>query len=332
MSDKLKSIYSVEVFSVGTWNGDAYTESDLDEMVTGFNENKATLQPPLKLGHNKGQELLQSDGLPAAGWVGNLYRVGKKLMADFVDIPEKIYEILQKGAYKKVSAEIYWNIDVAGKEYSRLLAGVALLGADMPAVQTLNDILAMYAIKFDVKKLYTDETKKPNIKLYTFEGCDKMAEETKTEIEKLKEQNAKLAADLEKNKAEIEKVQEYSTADKKRIAELEQKSVQDALDRDVNELVISKVISPAMKEYVLEFLGDKKEYSIKEKKFTKAELLKEILKLHTEAKSVNTTEQTLAGEPIEKAKAKDAEIQKYMAEHKVDYSKAYRAVEKSKKA
>jgi hypothetical protein len=50
-------IKGVEIFAVGTWNGDVFTSQDLDEMVLAFDANKATLRPFLKLGHNEEQTL-----------------------------------------------------------------------------------------------------------------------------------------------------------------------------------------------------------------------------------------------------------------------------------
>ena len=100
---KLSNIKGVEVFSVGTWNGQTFTEQDLDKMVESFKETSATVRPFLKLGHDDDQKLLQKEGLPAAGWVGSLYRKGGKLLADFVDIPKKIMELIENKAYRKVA-------------------------------------------------------------------------------------------------------------------------------------------------------------------------------------------------------------------------------------
>lgn len=86
-------IQGVEIFSVGNWNGDDYTHDDLYEMVRAFDDNKVGARPHLKLGHDDKQELIQRDGMPAAGWIEKLYVVGDKLVADFSDIPKKIFEL-----------------------------------------------------------------------------------------------------------------------------------------------------------------------------------------------------------------------------------------------
>ena len=94
----LKQIKGVEIFSTGKWNGDNYTREDLEEMVLAFEETKAGARPYIKLGHDAKQKLLQADGMPAAGWIDRVYIKGEKLMADFVDIPGKIYALIEKKA------------------------------------------------------------------------------------------------------------------------------------------------------------------------------------------------------------------------------------------
>ncbi|HUV84407.1 MAG TPA: hypothetical protein VMV86_01795 [Methanosarcinales archaeon] len=142
-----KSTYDmkdVEIFSVGTWNGDSYTEKDLDDMVNSFEEIGKDIKPYVKLGHNKKQKMLQVDGMPAAGWIVNLKRKGEKLLADFSGIPKKIKELIEKKAYGRFSSEIYWNLNLNNKKHRRVLRAVALLGADTPAVSNLNDFINLY--------------------------------------------------------------------------------------------------------------------------------------------------------------------------------------------
>lgn len=130
------NLHGVEIFAAGTWNGDTYTEKDLDEMVTAFKE--VGFEPPLKLGHQ------EKDGQPAFGWIDRIYRQGKKLLADFKELPQKVYEALKRGNYKRVSAEIYWNYRKGEKVFPRVLKAVALLGGDIPAVTDLEAIGNLY--------------------------------------------------------------------------------------------------------------------------------------------------------------------------------------------
>lgn len=141
-----KTIEGVEIFAAGTWNGDHYTVEDLDEMARSFEDTKGAMKPYLKLGHTNKQKIAQADGLPAVGWIDKIRRVGTKLVADFVNVPKAIYDLIERRAYSRVSSEIYFNIDVMGRRFGKLLKAVALLGGDTPAVQNLKDIMALYSI------------------------------------------------------------------------------------------------------------------------------------------------------------------------------------------
>ncbi|MFA5761755.1 MAG: phage protease [Dehalococcoidales bacterium] len=155
MKEKLETvdIEDVEILAPGTWHSSTgvttFEDKDLDEIVKSFEEIKGNkeinYEPPVKLGHSANQKLLQEDGYPAAGWVSSLKKVGNKLLASFVGVPKKIAELIEAGAYKKVSSEIYTAYEIAGKKYGKALKAVSLLGADIPAVKTLNDIVAQYS-------------------------------------------------------------------------------------------------------------------------------------------------------------------------------------------
>ncbi len=152
---ELYTLQGVEIFASGTWNGNTYTEKDLDEIVRAFNETG--LKPPLKLGHDERQILANNSGMPALGWVKNVYRKGKKLLADIVDVPKRIYEAIKRGAYKKVSSEIFVNYTHNNKVYPYALKAVALLGADVPAVTSLADVEALYTAQGQKYITFTQE-------------------------------------------------------------------------------------------------------------------------------------------------------------------------------
>lgn len=358
----LKFIKGVEIFAAGEWNGDTYTTEDLDEMVRAFKETGKQWRPALKLGHSDNQTLLQSDGLPAAGWVGNLYRKGKKLLADFIDIPEKVYEMLKNGSYKRVSSEVYWNAKVNGGSYSRLLGAVALLGADMPAVTCLNDIFQMY--KKDCGEAHTYELDKKSFTIEIDKSDLESKGESKMTEQEEKDLKAKLAEAEKKNHSfteaqnakdkEIEALKKNSTDAQAKVLELTKQAEEAQVKADVAELSSSKLVTPAMKPYVTALLagpvGEKKEFSVsleakkdkagkevkaaEEKKFsTKAGLLKEILKLHAASVStVNVDENSVEGEVEleggEDEAALNEKIEKYAKDNKVSYKAAYKALAK----
>lgn len=141
-----ETLDNVEIFSVGIWNKDRYNEKDVKNLVQNFDELKDVVKPPAKIGHSERQEMLKKEGLPAAGWVDKLQMVGNKVVATFKDVPKVVKDLIDKKAYKRVSAEIYpkYKHPTTGKIYNNVLRAVAFLGADVPAVETLSDVLAWH--------------------------------------------------------------------------------------------------------------------------------------------------------------------------------------------
>lgn len=145
MADEIKTHeFDCEVFAVGTWNGDKYTDKDLDEICKNFETLKDVVKCPIKLGHNEKQMAdIMKDGQPALGWVKALRKSGNKLVATLTQVPEMVYRAIKAGLYKRVSSEIYMKYrDKAGNTLGKVYAGVALLGADIPAVDNLKDLTA----------------------------------------------------------------------------------------------------------------------------------------------------------------------------------------------
>jgi len=339
---ELQNIEGVEVFAVGEWNGDKYTEKDLDIMVKAFNETSKSWRPPLKLGHDANQTILQQDGLPAAGWISNLRRIGQKLVADLVDIPKKVFEVIKNKAYDTVSAEIHWNAEVDGNPYKRVLSAVALLGADLPAVTNLQRISDRFSFKgetryYTLKLNQNSNNKGAEMPEENKEKMEKALENEQGTVEALKAQVASLKAECEKLKKALEKKnekeEEMKEAEAKKentehVAEVKKLSEDnEALRKQIKEkdieasvasLLSEQLITKAMKPYVKELLDDeKKSYSIKiekeEKEFSKEGLLKEILQLK-KAAEVNLDENSEAGK-------KNAEDEKDLIEKVSAYAK-----------
>ena len=310
-------IQGVEIFSAGTWNGDEYSLNDLKGMVDVFEMHKKAVRPFLKLGHDENQQLLQNDGLPAAGWIDRVYIVGEKLLADFIDIPKKVFELIQNKAYRKVSSEIYWNLKIGDIVHKHMLGAVALLGADTPGVMNLNDILGMYKKQgFEELKTYAvlDEVDTRTYQITAnLQGEDSMSTEERAKLE------ADLKAEQEKAAAqgtELDVLKLFKAEAEKKSLEMQgeiekfRKEASDAkLAKYIADLKSEKLITPAMEPLMVEFLGpDKKEYTLADKQVSKEDLLKELLKLHSVASTVNLEENSVVGKP--EAKDKDAELEK----------------------
>ena len=182
----------IEIFAVGTWNGDTYTVDDLNHMVDAF--GKIGFDPPLKLGHNSEQEeKLMKDGQPALGWIDHLFVQGGKLLADFRDMPKAVFEAIKNRRYRTVSSEIFWNFMDNGTKFPRVLKAVALLGADIPAVTTLKPIEFKWKEDEDLRVVDFDNeefNKEVNLKKKEMDMATE--QELKDEIAKLKTENSTL--------------------------------------------------------------------------------------------------------------------------------------------
>lgn len=136
---------NVQIFALGQTESKDYKEKDLEKIVENFKKLNETHRPPMVvLGHGEDQGFLQKSGLPAAGWVTNLWVKGKKLYADFKDVPKQVVKVIKKGAYKFPSVEIYRNFMYNNESFGPVLRRVALLGADIPRIKSLNDVAARY--------------------------------------------------------------------------------------------------------------------------------------------------------------------------------------------
>lgn len=346
------NLKGVEIFSSGTWNGDVFTVEDLNDMVKTFEENKAGVQPYIKLGHDKKQKIaeksdLQKDGLPALGWIDKMYTKGDKLIADFADIPKKVYDLIKVGAYKKVSCEMFFNVKIKEKKFKHLITAVSLLGADTPAVMNLNDIHALYFESEEDPKEYVDnalEFKYEEINRKDTE-MSKTEKEIKLEAdleakEKLftaeKEKADKLAQEKADQEKELATLKQFKADQEKKDLENSLKLKEEQTKNFVNTLVSEKLCTLAMKPLITELLSDKKEFSTKsgnKELKTREEILKEALKLFSVAEEVNFEESTKDDKSFKADQNAEDEkkMQKYMKDEKMSAKQAYAKVMKEKK-
>ncbi len=158
-----RNLIGVEILSVGgpihgvgsPPEGDYWSADDLRAMAEADAELGDELKPPNKLGHSAAQTLLENSGLPAptpgempaAGWLENV-RVnddGSKLLADIMAVPKTVADLIDAGAWRTRSVELSKITSQAtGKAYDWVVTGLAWLGGKMPAVRTLDDVVALY--------------------------------------------------------------------------------------------------------------------------------------------------------------------------------------------
>lgn len=193
-----RDILGVEVFGIGEWNGNPISSRDLDTIVESFKATWQRLKPAVWLGHDRGQPILRNTGLPAAGWVENLRRAGDKLLADFKRVPAKVADLIDAGAYRRVSVGLIGKYRMGDSVYDLALQHIGLLGAMTPAVDNLDDIIAQYGL------LSYAESQQPTE--YQYQPGTPAGSEDMTEIEKLKQEVAEAQANFAKADAELRKL------------------------------------------------------------------------------------------------------------------------------
>lgn len=147
---EMKEITGVRIFGEGTWTDSAgfektWTHEDLQAMVDAFEAGVPAIVP-IKCGHTSdefNQKIAEALGVPVEVVTGEkgqgqisigkataLQLKGSWIIASFDKIPEPIANLIEGGQYSTVSVEIE---DTVG-EYGPVITGVALLGAEEPAV------------------------------------------------------------------------------------------------------------------------------------------------------------------------------------------------------
>lgn len=207
---------SVEVFAVGTWNRFKFVEEDLQEIVNNTTAlmTEGRLKAPIKLGHSNAQILKgQTDGDPSLGWITAIRKQGDKIVADFSGIPEILFNAIEQERYKQVSVELKHT-----ENFGWFMTAVALLGSDLPAVRTLDDLQAFLSVPVELLDNSADGTpaklmfSEPSI-IHNSEIKGIMSEETKDLTVEFAQMQSELAQ-LKKEKEALElqnKVAEFSS-------------------------------------------------------------------------------------------------------------------------
>lgn len=133
--------------------GDFFDEQKLQKIADATNRlhEAGELRPVNKIGHDPEQRLLAASGItdgekPAAGWMNNFRVEAGKLKADIHAVPKKLAELIKAGAYRTRSAELRSLESQTGQKVdSPVVTGLAWLGAQGPAIRTLDDVHALYA-------------------------------------------------------------------------------------------------------------------------------------------------------------------------------------------
>lgn len=140
-----------ELMEIGVYKGgkENITLDTFRELITNF--KKGLIKVPVKLGHDDNQEFANMSGLPACGWIENLYLSGRKLVADLVDVPQRVGRMIERNAYRQKSVEIVHDYHYNNQSIGTVLTGLALLGAEIPEIKTLNDLNDFEALYYNEK-------------------------------------------------------------------------------------------------------------------------------------------------------------------------------------
>jgi hypothetical protein len=119
--------------------GDYWTSGQLRGIADANRALAAEVRAPAKIGHGSDQ--------PAVGWLDNI-RIsgdGSKLLADVRRVPRKFADLIDAGAYRSRSVELSKvTSQRTGRTYDWVVSGLAWLGGKLPAVRTLDDVVALY--------------------------------------------------------------------------------------------------------------------------------------------------------------------------------------------
>jgi len=261
---------NVEILAPGEWSGSVggkviITDKTIDDIVASFTALKEFIDVPLKFGHNKKQQM--TDGLPAIGWIDSVWKnEAGKLMAKFTNLPKIVSEAFSKKLYRNVSIEALFDVKHKGEKYGTVLTAVALLGADMPAVNTLSDLQTYMSagdeLQFDSRSEFS--TMSGSINEDEEDNDMTELEKALAEVERLKGINSAQGTALELSAksgvdqtSEITKLKAEAELRTKETAKVEFGRRTEAVKADLEDLVKSKTITPAKRdELVKDFTED----------------------------------------------------------------------------
>ncbi|HSA07579.1 MAG TPA: hypothetical protein P5556_10425, partial [Candidatus Gastranaerophilales bacterium] len=150
-----------EVFKAGNYPQGVFSPQDVTALAANYDPKFC--EAPITLDHEqKG---------PAFGWVSGLKAENGKLKASFRDVADELKDFVQAGKYRKVSVEIYRELE-GKKPY---LKAVSFLGAAIPQIKGMEPV----------------EFKEAESDVYVFE-LETPAEDFKSEIAKLSEQMSEI--------------------------------------------------------------------------------------------------------------------------------------------
>ena len=238
-----------QVFKAGKYPQGEFTQKDVEEIAKNY--DPSFCEAPITIDH-------EQTG-PAYGWVDKVKTDGDILQVSFKDTPKSFQDDVNAGKYKKVSVELYKNLEGKG----HYLKAVSFLGAAIPQVKGLEPVKFMDSeseiFEFEVLEDETETFSQEEI-----DNLKKQVEDLENQIAKFKEKDKQKEQKLETIKSLKDKISaltdEVSTfkekAQGKEQIEQELNDIKTALKNKEYEDFIEKQINdgklvPANKDVVL---------------------------------------------------------------------------------
>lgn len=215
-----------EIFEEGTHGGRKFTKTDVESLAKGYNEwGKDLIKSPLVLGHDEKQPLAENMGMPSLGEMKSCHTIQKPngktaIVGKFTDVPDLVAKAIQQRRYRRISSEIYQNfsnpnID-GGKEKGLAFRRISLLGADVPEVKTLADVVMLG--EENVKVFFAEPEEETmdqaTIQKMIQDAVDAEAAKHKKQFDAFSEQNTATLNALKSENAQLKKDNESLAADR----------------------------------------------------------------------------------------------------------------------
>lgn len=165
-----------EVFKAGKYPQGKFTKKEIAEIAKNYDPKFC--EAPITIDH-------QQSG-PAYGWVDTVKADGDKLKVAFKDIPAEFEKDVNDGKYKKVSVELYRNLEGKGA----YLKAVSFLGAATPQVKGLEPIKFMES-ESDTYEFNSDDEPE-QFSDADIEDLKNQISELETQVANFKENNKKM--------------------------------------------------------------------------------------------------------------------------------------------
>lgn len=165
-----------EVFKAGKYPQGNFTKKEIAQIATNYDPKFC--EAPITIDH-------QQSG-PAYGWVDVVKADNDKLKVSFKDVPEEFEKEVNSGKYKKVSVELYRNLEGKGA----YLKAVSFLGAATPQVKGLEPIKFMES-EADIFEFENEETIE-NVSQDEINDLKKQVIDLENQVASYKESNKKL--------------------------------------------------------------------------------------------------------------------------------------------